>query len=29
MSLWKVIQREGVNQPGQATIEYFKGNNTE
>ena len=25
-SLWKVIQREGINQPGQATIEYFKGN---
>jgi|SRR5271157_3783534 len=26
MSLWKVIQREGINQPGQATTEYFKGN---
>jgi sugar transferase EpsL len=26
MTLWKVIQREGINQPGQATIEYFKGN---
>ena len=26
MSLWKVVQREGINQPGQATIEYFKGN---
>lgn len=26
MSLWKVIQREGISQPGQATTEYFKGN---
>jgi len=26
ISLWKVIKREGINQPGQATIEYFKGN---
>jgi sugar transferase EpsL len=26
MSLWKVIKRENINQPGQATIEYFKGN---
>ena len=26
MTLWKVIQREGINQPGRATIEYFKGN---
>ena len=26
MTLWKTIQREGINQPGQATIEYFKGN---
>lgn len=25
MTLWKVITREGVNQPGQATVEYFKG----
>lgn len=25
MTLWKVIRREGVNQPGQATVEYFKG----
>ena len=23
---WKVIKRENVNQPGQATIEYFTGN---
>jgi sugar transferase EpsL len=26
MSLWKVIRREGISQPGQATMEYFKGN---
>jgi sugar transferase EpsL len=26
MSFWKVIQHEGIHQPGQATIEYFKGN---
>jgi sugar transferase EpsL len=26
MTLWKVIRREGINQPGRATIEYFKGN---
>ncbi len=26
MTLWKVIKREGINQPGQETIEYFKGN---
>jgi lipopolysaccharide/colanic/teichoic acid biosynthesis glycosyltransferase len=26
MTLWKVIRRENVNQPGQATIEYFTGN---
>jgi sugar transferase EpsL len=26
MTLWKVIKRENVNQPGQATIEYFTGN---
>ncbi len=26
MTLWKVIRRQGVNQPGQATTEYFKGN---
>ena len=23
---WKVIKRENINQPGQATIEYFTGN---
>jgi lipopolysaccharide/colanic/teichoic acid biosynthesis glycosyltransferase len=26
MSLWKVITREGISQPGQATTEYFMGN---
>ena len=26
MTLWKVIKREGVSQPGQATTEYFLGN---
>ncbi|HUI88321.1 MAG TPA: sugar transferase [Anaerolineales bacterium] len=26
LSLWKVINRENINQPGRATIEYFKGN---
>ncbi len=26
MSLWKVIRREGISQPGQATMEYFRGN---
>ena len=25
-TLWKVIRRENINQPGQATVEYFKGN---
>jgi lipopolysaccharide/colanic/teichoic acid biosynthesis glycosyltransferase len=23
---WKVLKREGVNQPGYATVEYFRGN---
>jgi lipopolysaccharide/colanic/teichoic acid biosynthesis glycosyltransferase len=23
---WRVIRRENVNQPGQATMEHFKGN---
>jgi len=23
---WKVLKREGVNQPGHATVEYFRGN---
>ncbi len=26
LSLWKVFTREGVSQPGQATTEYFMGN---
>lgn len=26
MTLWKVVSREGINQPGQATTEYFTGN---
>jgi lipopolysaccharide/colanic/teichoic acid biosynthesis glycosyltransferase len=26
ITLWKVLKRENINQPGQATIEYFKGN---
>ena len=25
ISLWKVIKREGISQPGQATTEYFMG----
>ena len=24
-TVWKIIKREGINQPGQATVEYFKG----
>ena len=26
LTLWKVISREGISQPGQATTEYFTGN---
>ncbi len=26
MTLWKVLVREGISQPGQATTEYFTGN---
>ncbi len=26
MTLWKVLSREGISQPGQATTEYFTGN---
>jgi sugar transferase EpsL len=26
MSVWKVLSREGISQPGQATTEYFSGN---
>jgi len=25
MTIWKIIRREGINQPGQATAEEFKG----
>ena len=25
LTLWKVLQREGINQPGHATMEEFKG----
>ncbi|MGQ9833800.1 MAG: sugar transferase [Candidatus Villigracilaceae bacterium] len=26
LTLWKVFKREGISQPGQATTEYFMGN---
>ncbi len=26
LTLWKVLKREGINQPGQVTMEEFKGN---
>jgi lipopolysaccharide/colanic/teichoic acid biosynthesis glycosyltransferase len=26
MTAWKVLKREGINQDGQATVEYFRGN---
>lgn len=26
ITIWKVITREGISQPGQATVEYFRGN---
>lgn len=26
ITVWKVLKREGISQPGQATVEYFKGN---
>lgn len=26
LTFWKVIRREGISQPGQATTEYFTGN---
>ncbi len=26
LTFWKVLQREGISQPGQATTEYFMGN---
>ena len=24
-SLWRIVKREGVNQPGHATVEYYRG----
>jgi lipopolysaccharide/colanic/teichoic acid biosynthesis glycosyltransferase len=26
ITFWKVLKREGISQPGQATVEYFQGN---
>jgi sugar transferase EpsL len=26
LTIWKILKREGINQEGQATVEYFKGN---
>jgi len=26
LTVWKVVKREGISQPGQATTEYFMGN---
>ncbi|HEU5099338.1 MAG TPA: sugar transferase [Roseiflexaceae bacterium] len=26
LTFWKIVQREGINQPGQATAEEFEGN---
>jgi sugar transferase EpsL len=25
MTIWKILKREGISQPGQATMEEFKG----
>lgn len=25
MTIWKILKREGINQPGHATVEYFRG----
>jgi len=25
MTIWKILKREGINQPGQATMEEFMG----
>jgi len=25
MTMWNMLKREGINQPGQATAEEFKG----
>jgi len=27
LTVWKILKREGINQPGQATAEEFKGAN--
>ena len=29
MTLWKILKREGISQPGQATMEEFKGTSNE
>ncbi len=26
LTIWKIFKREGISQPGQATVEYFQGN---
>jgi len=28
MTVWKILKREGINQPGQATTEEFMGSQT-
>jgi len=28
MTIWKILKREGINQPGQATAEEFFGENS-
>jgi lipopolysaccharide/colanic/teichoic acid biosynthesis glycosyltransferase len=25
LTIWKILRREGINQPGHATVEYFQG----
>jgi sugar transferase EpsL len=25
LTIWKILKHEGINQPGQATVEYFQG----
>jgi sugar transferase EpsL len=27
ITFWKILKREGISQPGQATVEYFQGSN--
>jgi len=29
LTLWKILKREGISQPGQATMEVFKGSSNE